>query len=183
MIQIICQECKKQTPADQIYCIHCNKVPLSLPKKEIQSDVAEGIQSLKIQIYAGLAVSILAAMFGFLSILKGHIDFLPSAVFFGVGLYGVSHFYEKYTKANNTKCPKCNRWDSYFIQSDEVLDSWQRWETRTFTDNTRNPKGEIISTTTRQQQVLVTYQDVKYDCGCNSCDYTYTYTKVKSWVN
>lgn len=183
MLQITCRECNKQTPANNMYCINCNKVPISLKSKSIEDDKNQKIQPIKLKIFVGLTISILIVICNFVFITKEHLSFLPRLAIFLGGMYGLYYFWDMFSAAHDAKCPECNLWNSYFIESKDVLDSWGRWETRTFQDETKNTQGKVISTTSRQQQVWVSYQKTKYNCKCYECKFTHTYEKTSSWVN
>jgi hypothetical protein len=95
----------------------------------------------------------------------------------------MDHFLSEVSSALSAKCPNCKAWAAYLLSDDELVNSWQQWETRTFNDETRNREGKLISTTTRRQQVMVNYQEKKYTYKCESCGFSDSFNKTHSWVN
>ena len=51
----------------------------------------------------------------------------------------------------------------------ESLESWQQHQDVVRKDVNRNTKGEVISTTERVEQVVVTKTRYKVDCQCRAC--------------
>ncbi len=77
------------------------------------------------------------------------------------------------------KCDKCkNPWAISSIAK-TTLDSFDRYETITRKDETRDPKGNLISTTSRQEQVLVTRYLVREDFRCSCCGFEYSKEYIK----
>jgi hypothetical protein len=77
------------------------------------------------------------------------------------------------------KCEECkNPWAISSIAK-TTLDSFDRYETITRKDETRDPKGNLISTTSRQEQVLVTRYLIKEDFRCSCCGYQYYKEYIK----
>jgi hypothetical protein len=72
------------------------------------------------------------------------------------------------------KCEECkNPWAISSIAK-TTLDSFDRYETVTRKDETRDPKGNLISTTSRQEQVLVTRYLIREDFRCSCCGFQYS---------
>lgn len=185
MVNIICQECKKSTPSDHMYCIYCSKVPASKPAEPLKPKIN----------WWGILVPLTFILleFIFLKELKslGMNSLIAFGLFFGSS-FVIYYFHNKYQtaqksyeQAKSLKCPKCGFYDSLRLDesADEIISSWGRWETRAFTDQTTDTKGQVISRTTRNQQVWVSYQEMQRTLKCSRCIHQETYTKTKSWVN
>lgn len=102
------------------------------------------------------------------------------SVFFIIPIW---YLQKKINYYDDNKCTKCNMWNSTYIDSRDCINEWSGWETRSFNDVTRNKKGETISTTTRRQQVWVTYRTYLNHCKCKNCGDYYNYENTSSFVN
>ena len=85
----------------------------------------------------------------------------------GVLLYGLSR-----------KCDNCGKWWATGIHASDVLESWQEYEDIQRQDHTRDQNGKIVSTTSRMEQIVVSYKKMLYSHSCKHCDNNWQSTAV-----
>jgi hypothetical protein len=100
---------------------------------------------------------------------------------FGFACWGaISPAESELAELQSHRCPKCESWNSYHFKNSEVVNSWGKWEMRDFVDRTENAKGELIATTTREQQVWIDYVTSRHTHECNKCGHSHSWEDVDS---
>jgi hypothetical protein len=191
MLDLICRYCERRTPYACKFCVHCGKV---VPREEssVNTDKAsksgddtnesadeESIQPLKLIMFFCVGLVII---FGIACFYRAP-GLMAKILGVGASLLMLSLCWDWIDKARGKKCPSCGYWDVYSKLGEEELERWQNYELRTFQDVTRNAKWETLSTTTRQQQVLVTNCKVRDIWRCSHCTYSDSRERTKSWIN
>ena len=148
-----------------------------------QSEFSDLVFNLISGIAFGL-INIFANYIYFSDKLKS-VDFgwLYKVTYYFISIYIIYYFTQKAIAAHKAKCPQCGDWGVYHLVETNLVNEREKWQMEDFTDETRNIKDEIIYTTNRKQQVLVTYRKYINKCQCSSCGYTDTHESSVSFVN
>ena len=155
------------------------------PKNTVQSNQPElangnsvensaNVDATKITIYTLLGLTFLGMVWA------GIFYHWILVVFFIIPIW---YLQKKINYYDDSKCTNCKMWNSVYIDSSDRINEWSDWATRSFDDVTRNSKGETISTTTRRQQVWITYRTYLNHCKCKNCGHYYNYENTSSFVN
>lgn len=97
----------------------------------------------------------------------------------GWAIAGVIGFFVYLLAGKSSACPNCGKWFSTNTLATYELGRQGGYETVTREDQHKNTKGEVIGTTTRQEQVYVTYIYYQDHKQCKKCAHEWVteYTK------
>ena len=129
------------------------------------NEMVKSVKSAKhwLQKVTGATVYLTIGLTGFngLQYWRSTVDFYPFIV-------NVALLYFVF-KGFSNRCKACGCFWAIKPMGMEPLESWQEYQDITRKDVNRNTKGEVISTTERVEQVVVTRTRYKEDCQCRAC--------------